>query len=953
MVKKICLFVLLIVFGNTVFSQTEATLIGKVSDGNTFLPGANVIIVGRQIGATTSIDGDFQISNLPVEDIKLQFNYLGYESIEKTINLKTGINNIGTITLKEGEGVLNEVLLKGFTAPSQIKALNLKSNSLAIMDVLSADAVGKLPDRNAAEAVQRMPSVSVNRYHGEANQVSVRGTPYGWTSTLYNGTRLPSASVFGGRNAILDAIPTEMIQYIQLSKAITPDMEGDAIGGSVNFVSRMPPRKASLNVTFGGGYNEKANEPTYNGSIIYGDRFFKEKLGIVIAASIWDRSFSTDEIVTEYNINSSEESQRYAINTVNAKRYNGRRATKALSGTIDFEINDNNKVFGKFLIDRFRDLRPVYESFYDFARKRYVFSYRYSDYKTSLNNFEIGGEHRIGSKAKLDWSLANNDMSFLLDTPPNLGADSKGLPIAQFSQSLTGDFGNRALDGNIYNHFDSPDENGIDLFNINPNLTNPDEDLLNPSKLLLSQLIIYQLDQRDKDKVGQVNLNVDFSEKFTFKTGAKLRFKEFSGEFTPAVFLPNAAVGIPDSAPLATLSSLNTEPYPNSSSFFNEINNPFDNLIVNPITKNQLFDIFSPQFFSQNDISDFSPGSNITTKYNGTENVYSAYIMGTYNVTKKLKLIGGVRNELTKVETNSFQYDVSTDTATPINKNTNYNAFLPMVHLKYVLNDDINLRLAFTRTFIRPNLGDLNPSENIDITGGVPRITRGNTKLLPTFSNNFDVMGEYFLKDIGLITAGVFYKDLSDYIFRDISVENIENVSYIVTQPKNVKDASLLGFEAGITKRFLELDGFLSGFGVDFNGSIINSKLNVPRFDSDGALVTTDKTTLPNQSKLLFNSSIFYEKYGMMFRIAGNYRGKALETINQNLGPEYYINVRSNFTVDFSADYSINDKIKIFMEVRNLTNEPFQQYLGNNKNRYTSSEWSSINGQLGLKYQIF
>ena len=89
-----------------------------------------------------------------------------------------------------------------------------------------------------------------------------------------------------------------------------------------------------------------------------------------------------------------------------------------------------------------------------------------------------------------------------------------------------------------------------------------------------------------------------------------------------------------------------------------------------------------------------------------------------------------------------------------------------------------------------------------------------------------------------------------------------------------------------------------------------------------------------------------------MFRIAGNYRGKSVETINQNLGPDYYISAMPNFTVDFSADYSISNKIKVFMEVRNLTNEPFKQFLGNNEGRITNSEWSSINGQLGLKYQI-
>jgi TonB-dependent receptor len=419
------------------------------------------------------------------------------------------------------------------------------------------------------------------------------------------------------------------------------------------------------------------------------------------------------------------------------------------------------------------------------------------------------------------------------------------------------------------------------------------------------------------------------------------------------VYLPGASLGIPNSPALLTLNSFETSAYPNASSSFTEIGSPFNNIIVNPITKNELFRIFTPSFLTANGFGDYSPKTNATTKYDVNEDVFSAYLMAAYDLTKNIKLIGGARNELTKVNIKSTKYDAIASTTTPIEKNSSYNAFLPMVHFKYAATENINLRAAYTRTFSRANIGDMNPGESVDVTSaGVKRIAKGNPDLLPTFSNNFDVMGEYFLKDIGLITVGVFYKDLSNYIFKDSSVQNINSVDYLVTQPKNIKEASLLGFEMGITKRFTEFKGFLGGFGVDLNLSMIDSKLDVSRYNSAGMLVATDETTLPNQSKLLFNSSVFYEKYGFMFRIAGNYRGKSVETINQNLGPDYYVSAQSNFTVDFSADYSISKRIKVFMEVRNLTNEPFKQYLGANQNRITSSEWSAINGQLGLKFEI-
>ncbi|WP_188219323.1 TonB-dependent receptor [Flavobacterium pokkalii] len=951
--KKQLLLFGMILFGLNFYAQSRSSIVGKISDDKGYLPGVNVVILEGNNGVTTDLDGSFQLTNLVSEKIKLAISYLGYKGITKELKLEPGINNLGTITMTEDEGVLSEVIIKGFTAPSQIKALSIKKKSFAIMDVLAADAVGKLPDRNAAEAVQRMPGASVNRYHGEANSVSVRGTPFGWNSVLYNGNRLPSASAGGTRNTLLDAIPTEMIQYIQLSKAITPDIEGDAIGGSIDFISRTAQSKDMLNVSLGAGYNERAGKSTYNGSVVFGKRFFDKKLGVVLAASIWDRAFSTDEMVVDYNINATNVDQRYAINSVNAKRYFGSRKTTAFSGTIDYELNASNKFFGKFLIDKFDDVRPVNESFYDFAKKRYVYSYRYSYYETSLNAFEIGGSHLIDSKLKFDWSVSHNEMEYVLNTPPNMPSDKRGLPIAQFTQKLVGDFGNRATDGLVYNLFDSPDANGLDLFNIDPKLTNSN-DYLDPSRLQLTQLVIYQLNNYDKDNMGQFNFTYNSDSNFTIKTGAKAKFKDYSGMMTPLAYLPGASLGIPNSPALKTLSDFQTEAYPNRSTFFKEIGGSLSPLIVNPLTKNALFDIFSPSFLADNGFGDYSSKSNPTTQFDASEDVFSSYLMGTYKLTDKTTLIGGVRNEYTILKVKSSKYDAGTKTVTPVENTNTYNAFLPMFHVKYAANDNMNIRAAYTRTYTRPNFGDLSPGETYDATSaGLVRVTKGNPDLLPTFSNNFDLMGEYFLNDIGLITAGVFYKDLSNYIFKDLSVQNMNGVDYLTTQPKNVKNATLYGAEFGITKRFTEWKNFFGGFGVDVNATLIKSNLEVNRFDTNGNVVAVDKTTLPNQSGLLFNAAIFYEKYGFMFKIAGNYRGKSVETINQNLGPDYYVSARSNFTVDFSADYSISDKLKVFMNVRNLTNEPFQQYLGSNKNRYTSSEWSAINGQLGLKYQIF
>jgi TonB-dependent receptor len=542
-------------------------------------------------------------------------------------------------------------------------------------------------------------------------------------------------------------------------------------------------------------------------------------------------------------------------------------------------------------------------------------------------------------------------MTYVLNTPPGMPSDKRGLPIAQFYQNLTGNFGNRSADGLIYNTFDASDKVGIDPLNVDPKLTNA-ADAINPTKLRLQQMIIFQLDQRDFDKVASLNNQYKISDKFELRFGGKYRNKTFSGGQTPLVYIAQSSLGIPNTAPQKLLSELNLEKFKAGSTYFSEINNPFKSFMITPITKDQLFNIFTPACFAANNIADYSAASNPTTKYNGTENVIATYAMGIFEKDSTLKVIGGVRNEYTAITINSNKYDNVSKIVSPVSKKANYNSLLPMIQIKYSPANNINIRAAYTRTLSRANLPDLSPSEIVDVTGGQARITRGNPSLKPTYSNNLDLIGEVFLDNIGQITAGVFSKKISNYIFRDLFFENINNTSYFVTQPKNLKSASLLGFEAGISKRLSKLKGFWGGFGIDFNFSLIKSNLEVPRYNSSGQLVSTDKTSLPNQSSLLYNAAVFYEKYGVTVRFAGNFRGKSLESINQSLGPDYYLYVNDNLTVDFSAAYSITPRIKVFTEIRNLTNEPFRQYLGTNQQRITNAEWFSVNGQAGIRWNF-
>lgn len=926
----------------------KGTVISK--DGN--LPGATVQMPTYNLFASTEIDGSFKLVANTQGHTRLTITYVGYERKEMDVVIGKGVTDLGNIELQpDNKNTLSEVLVTGSMAPSQIKAMSIKRNSNAIIDVMASDAIGKLPDRNIAEAVQRMQGVAVARYHGEADQATVRGTPFAWTSTLFNGSRLPSSNVLGNRSSVLDAIPSEMIQYVQVAKAITPDMEGDAIGGSINFITRTAPVYRQLNASLAGGYNSFSKNGTYNASLIYGDRFFKDKLGIVLAGAIWDRQWGADAFDVSYNTGLPNAAQKKSINSVMFKRYMGKRQTIGLSLGMEYRLNGSNKLFFRGMLNKFNDIRPVSESYVDYTNSRYQYNYRYSHYQTAIQGGEIGGEHQVVPKLKLDWSYSDYKSRYFLETPPTNG--TKGLPIGTFRQKITGGFSDLSSDGKRYWSFDSPNGVGGDPMHFEAGLTNESE-MMDPQKLTLQQLVIAQLDNSEHDRNVQLNLQTEVSRKLKLKFGAKYRHKYRESTYgSSIVFMPGAALGVPNSPALLSLASLQTAKPAKGSQFFAHMPGNHSQYVMNPLTKDQLFNLYGAESLAKNGFVEVTPKTNPTALYEGSEQVASAYVMAEYQVSDHLRLVGGVRNEYTNMDLEGSAAKIAgtpaTTVITPTNVKNNYNALLPMLHLKYALSANTNIRAAYTRTFIRPNFGDMTPGTSIDNTRTPMTISQGNPGLKPTFSNNFDLMGEHYFPNIGLLSGGVFHKRIQDVVFTDMSMQVIEDGSYLITQAKNLQNASLIGFEAGINKRLDFLPGLWSGLGVEFNYTFIDSRVKVPRGVEGN--VTMERTQLPNQSKNLFNAILFYEKNNIMIRLAGNYRGASVETINQQLGPDYYIWTDANFTIDASATYTISKRLRAFVELNNLSDSPIKMYMGD-KRRTISSEWYGRKGQAGIRWDI-
>lgn len=929
-----------------VYSQTEIS--GKVTDGTNPLPGASLIIKGTTNSTSSDADGLFKLGQLNSGEYLLQVNYIGLVSQEITVIVKSESKiNLGNITLKESKSEgLKEVVITSAYRPSQAKALSMKRASALISEVIASDAIGKLPDRNAAEAVQRIQGVSIERDMGEGRFVSVRGTPIQWSASTLNGNRMPSASGdFQNRGVQMDIFPSELIQFVKLSKAIAPDMDGDAIGGSVDFITKSAPLKEVLTVNAAAGYVDQSQAATYNASVLYGNKI-TDKLSFITSAVIWDRSSASDMEKLIYNFNSPDPVKSFAINELQLRDYVAKRRTLGFNAGLNYQFNENNKIYFKGLYSQYLDQQTVRENYFTFNANNAKIQSRHADYLTDLYSFQLGGDSKLTDKLLLNWSLSTAKSSFKFDSPDNLDKDNRGYPIVNFIQKMT--YGGLSSDGLKYMQMDSPDGIGDMGDVVKPYVQTP----INADVMHLNQVILSQNNNSEKDYRAQLDLKYNLNGGDFLKFGTKLSKKDKEVMTKTLVWMPGSLLGI-SGAPNTYLSDLETEKYPYNGGFLTELNEPYNDVLINQLTNGQIDQMYTPEFQkAQGLVQVQSPtaSSNITGSYTGKENVYANYVMGQFNLTDKITFMGGIRNEYNNI-TFSGKEVVTTSTGNEIKPNiqdNSYNAFLPMAHLKYNFTDNTILRAAYTRTFARADFSDLNPS--LVVNEITRTITQGNTDLKPTFSNNFDLMFEHYLKDVGIFSAGLFYKDLTNVIYSNQSMVDLNGQSYIKTNPDNLESASLFGFETGISKRFTELPGFLSHLGFEGNYTYIQSEVEIPFFQN-GVQTQMIKTTLPKQAKHIFNTVLFYESNKFMARIAGNYKGKYLNEIRSSAGPDHYSWFDSNFTVDFTSSYAISKKIRLFLELNNITNSPNRFYMGN-KDRIETTSYASFRGQVGVTYNI-
>jgi TonB-dependent receptor len=250
----------------------------------------------------------------------------------------------------------------------------------------------------------------------------------------------------------------------------------------------------------------------------------------------------------------------------------------------------------------------------------------------------------------------------------------------------------------------------------------------------------------------------------------------------------------------------------------------------------------------------------------------------------------------------------------PIESKTNYGVPMPAFHARFAAAPGTNLRFAVTRSIARPNYSDALPTRSQD--DNALTIVVGNADLRPTKSWNVDALAEHYFKSVGVISAGVFYKNLTDYIYTFTLQQAINGVQYQVTQPLNGEAASIRGLEVSLQNQLRFLPSPFNGIGLYANYTLSDSTAHFPQHAGD--------STLPGQSKHVGNLAASYEKGGFSGRVSVNFHGSYIDIVGaDNTQDRFY---DTNSQLDVTATQKLTRNLRVYVDALNLNDSLLRYY---------------------------
>lgn len=800
---------------------------------------------------------------------------------------------------------VNEIVVTGIRAAQQ-EALQVKRSATVILDAVSADDVGKLPDNNAADALQRLPGVTATIDQGEGRYVVVRGVDPTLVNVTVNGRIFPGPEG-GARRVALDTFPADVISRLEVIKALTPDLDANAVGGTVNIVtpSAFDDPEGFLRASARLGYNELSGKNTYAGSAAYAGLFGSaDQFGVVLAASLSYRDYESDN----YEANGWRAVNGQPLPSSRVLRdYRIVRERQGLVANFEWRPSDDLRVYLNNTFARYAD---------DEQRDSVTYEYALG----TLSNQTAAGGRYSGGRGTVELR------------------DRKVIQtLYNASGGATYEVGGLTLDGNItFAQADEDTPKRVDWeFRSGTTLANT-YDVSGEYIQIASTPAGAQFDAT-RYPFRRVRNRTDAVEETTWAvTGdARYDFADWPGYLKAGISYVTRDkswdranedfVGITGAFLLSDVAREGATDH---------LGDVFDlGPVIDRDTIRNYFSSNRPRFTFD---AAGSLSNSLVTDFQAEEEVLAGYGMGEVTVAGVV-VTAGVRVERTEGEYQS--YDIrragGAITGFPIRSgSTEFTHVLPDVLARYEPSDDLVLRAAYTNTIGRPNYSDLVPRRDFETTAGPTAGTligagsEGNPELDPFESENFDLSLEYYLGVGGVLSLGLFAKDIQNPIYGftdeqfDVTFEGLRYSRLSLSRPENAESGELRGLEINYQQTFDFLPGALAGLGVSANYTRVDSSVEV--------FGRTDDIPFFRQSDELGNVQLFYENDRLELRLAVTYASPYLEAL---VRPEYDVYVDERLQVDVRAGYRLNERVQISADINNLNSSPLRYYVGNDNQR--------------------
>lgn len=965
------------------YAQTGTGIIsGRISDENGQPQvGATIFIEEFTIGTTADANGNFQLMGVPVGKQTVKISFIGYATEEIEVEITRGDVQKLDVQMSFSTEELLEVVAYG-QARGQFAAINQQLNAKGISNVVSGEKLQELPDVNVAEAIGRLPGLMVERSRGEGQKIIIRGLAPKYNTISIGGHMAPSTSP-DDRSTDLNMISPEILGGVEVMKANTADKDADGLGGTVNLTLREAPTGFKMNAGVLSGYSGQSNSiSNYRGTFYASNRFFDDKLGIMITGNAEIAERNSDKMDVDYYVQGIPNYD--AGETFIQPRISGME--------VQANVEDRTRAGGSLLMDwKLGKSSTIKSSNFFGYLDRKIYD-RVKDFSLDNNRIYLKGYHEEINQ--LLFSNAIEGKHFILGSVFDWGASR--------SQSTnTKPYGTRYdfRQQSAYIGYESGASFDMEAPQFLPAPENLQE-VIEQSYLYESRNVTYDanevetsffMDWQTAFRLGDVSGFVKAGVKHRYKnrsrtnerTGRRFDYPQQVNDFL-AVY-PDYTVTTEGTVGKLQLINFLDENYVPTDFMDGE----YQYLSVNEVLDADLMANIYGNYLEGQEFRIYSAGKD---DYKTEESIQSYYLMSEINFGKYITFIPGVRYEKTYLK-----YDAKIAEALPDGENqeqdlpeemfqdttasNSYHNFLPQIHLRIKPASWFDIRLAYTNTLSRADYNQLAPKEIVNSTAQTVKL--GNTLLKPAASENFDIIFTLYQQRFGLLTVGAFKKNIEGFLWNrtalirtgtDTDPELLQlansTVGYQVTYPVNNNNMSTikgLEFDLQTNLDFLPIKGFVfnANFTImesetQYSETLIERVANpdYPEIPGTPRAIFVNKDTayvdrLLSQPNYLANIGIGYDnkKWGTSVRLSFNYQDDIL--IREQRRPD---GADREGTLEFQRwDFQLNQritkKLSLNANVSNIFNEP-DRSIRLITGYYTELEYYGSMAQLGIKYNF-